>query len=423
MLGATPDATAVRDVALAEGRIVAPGDLGADARVIDCAGLVIAPGLIDMHVHVREPGGEHKETIETGCASAVAGGFTAIGAMPNTQPVIDTVAGWQANNARAAEAGTARLLQYVAVTMGQQGAQLADLQAIYDAGCVAFSDDGRPVESPAMMAAALRELAKIGAPVLIHAEELSLVNGPIHAGAAAAKLGISGIDPLAEELMTLREVFLAEATGGHVHICHVSTARAAEIIRRAKAAGAPVTGEVCPHHMLLTDARLLTKEGGDVDAKMNPPLRSEADRQAMIAGMLDGTLDVIASDHAPHAADEKARGLADAPFGIVGLETTLPLLLTDLVAPGIVSLEEAVRRMTVVPAQILDLPLGTLDLGAPADVTIIDMAQRWTIRREELVSKSKNTPFDGKEVTGRAALTIVGGNLHPVGERGAALLS
>jgi dihydroorotase len=422
VLGATPQQTERRDIACAAGRFVAPDDLAADTLCLDGTGLVLAPGLIDMHVHLREPGGEHKETIASGARAALAGGFTTVGAMPNTTPVIDDTTLWERNHATASQAAAARVIQYAAATLGQRGERLADLRALDAAGCVAFSDDGRPISSPRVAVTVLRLLAELGRPLLVHAEELSLAGGAIHDGIAARTLGVAGIDPLAEELMTLRDVYLAEATGAHVHICHVSTARAVEIIRRARAHGAPVTAEVCPHHLLLDETQLLAS-GGDPDFKMNPPLRTAADRAACLAGLCDGTLDAIVSDHAPHSAAEKASGLAAAPFGIVGLETTLPLVLSEIVAPGLLTLEAAIQRLSAVPARILGLPFGSLALGAPADLTLIDTNERWTISRQAMRSRSTNTPFDGRSVSGRAVLTIVGGVLHPQTARGQQLVT
>lgn len=415
VLGPTPELSQVRTLGLAGGRFVPPGELGADAAELDAKGLVAAPGLIDLHVHLREPGFEHKETIATGTRAAVEGGFTTLCAMPNTKPPIDSTELLDLVRDRARAAGLARVYQYAAITRGQGGQEPCDFAELVAAGCVGFSDDGLPVDNPRLMRDALVALDALDRPAMIHAEERVFAPGPIHEGVVSKRLGICGIDPLAEELMTLRDCYLAEVTGARIHICHVSTARAAEIVRRAKARGVRVTAEACPHHLILADEAM--GDGKNADYKMNPPLRTAADVAALRTALTDGTIDAIASDHAPHTAEEKARGLAAAPFGIVGLETTLPLVLTHLVATGVLLLEEAIARMSAAPARILDLPVGRIEDGAPADLVLIDLDEAWTIRKSELSSKSANTPFDGTTVRGRAAATLVGGRLVAIRER------
>jgi dihydroorotase len=373
-------------------------------------GFVVVPGLIDMHVHLREPGQEHKETIATGTAAAVAGGFTAVACMPNTLPVNDNagVTGFIIEKAR--EAGLARVYPIGAVTRGSQGEQLADIGELQAAGCVAITDDGHPVASALIMRRALEYTRMFDLPVIDHCEDPSLMgDGVAHEGFHAASLGLRGIPGAAEEIMVARDATLAALTGGHVHIAHMSARGSLDAVRAGKARGARVTCEVAPHHFTLTDEWLERPVKYDTNCKMNPPLREAADVEAMVEGLRDGSVDAIATDHAPHHADEKQVEFDRAPFGIVGLETCVPLVFDRLVHRGVISMRRFVELLSLNPARILRRPGGTLAPGQPADVTVLAPDARVTIRAAALRSRSKNTPFDGWELRGAAAATIVGG--------------
>ena len=338
--------------------------------MVDATGKVVAPGLIDLHVHFREPGFEHAETIASGARSAVAGGFTAVCAMPNTDPVTDSQATVGFVVRQSIRAGKARVYPIGAVSMGQRGEQLTEFGEMVQAGAVAVSDDGKPVRSSHLMRTALEYARTFGIPVADHCEDMSLAEGgAMHEGLVSARLGLKGIPSAAEEIMVARDIILAGLTGGHVHLCHMSTRGSVELIRWAKAKGLRVTAEATPHHFALTHERC---EGYDTNAKMNPPLREAADRDAIRQGLKDGTIDCIASDHAPHHYDTKEREFDEAPNGIVGLETALGLGLRELVEPGILSLPELIARMSTVPARVFGLPGGTLVVGAPADIVIFD---------------------------------------------------
>ena len=400
----------VYDVLLADGRVAA---LGADlevpdgVEVVDCRGLVVVPGLIDVHVHLREPGGEHKETIASGARAAAAGGFTAVCAMPNTDPVIDSPAtvGFVAAAGRAA--GACRVYPVGALSLGQRGEQLTEIGELVDAGAVAITDDGRPVMDSGLMRRALEYSQTFDIPVADHPEDLGLSGkGTMNEGVVSARLGIQGKPNASEDVHILRDLLVAELTGGHIHLQHVSTRHGVRAIREAKARGVRVTAEATPHHLLLTDEAV---EGYRTEAKMNPPLRTEEDRLEVVAGFLDGTLDTLATDHAPHHYDEKEQAFDDAPFGVVGLETAVGLVLTHFVHEGRMDLPTVVDRMSRAPARAFRLPGGDLKEGGPADVTILDLEAEWIVDSSAFLSRSRNTPFDGWKLKGRAVRTIVGG--------------
>jgi dihydroorotase len=402
----------VADVLLLESRVEAIGrNLGTPpgAMVVDASGQVVAPGLIDLHVHLREPGQEDLETVATGALAAAAGGFSAVCAMPNTDPVCDNqgVVGFM--KAQAQRAGKARVYPIGAISLGQKGQQLAEFGELVGAGAVAVSDDGKPVVSSHLMRTALEYAKTFGIPVADHCEEPTLsAGGAMHEGIVSTRLGLKGIPAAAEEIMVARDLLLAELTGGHIHLCHMSTRGSVDLIRRAKDRGVRVTAEACPHHFSLTHEAC---EGYDTNAKMNPPLREPEDREAIRQGLRDGTIDVIATDHAPHHYDAKEREFDDAPNGIIGLETALGLAITELVKTGLLSLPELVERMSSAPARIFGLPGGTLAPGSPADVTVFDPDAEWTVRPQEFCSRSRNTPFGGRRLTGRANVTIVRGQV------------
>jgi dihydroorotase len=372
--------------------------------------LVVCPGLIDMHVHLREPGQEHKETVATGVLSAVAGGFTAVACMPNTNPVNDTAGVTRLILQKAAEANLARVYPIGAVSRGQKGEQLADIAELRAAGCVAVSDDGHPIATALLARRALEYTSMFGMPVIEHCEDPTLKgDGCAHEGPRASALGLRGIPGVAEAITAGRDILLAEMTGGHVHIAHMSAWTTLEAVRQGKSRGVKVTCEVAPHHFTLTDDLLAAPVPYDTNAKMNPPLREARDRDAMIEGLRDGSVDVIATDHAPHHYDEKNVEFDRAPFGIVGLETAVPIAMDRLVHGGVVSLSRLVELMSVNPARILNVPGGSLAEGQPADITILAPDLVVTIDRATFKSRSKNTPFDGWTFRGGVAATIVGG--------------
>jgi dihydroorotase len=402
----------VTDLLVAEGKVQALGrDLGRpdDALVVEAGGKVVAPGLIDLHVHLREPGQEDVETVATGAMAAAAGGFSAVCAMPNTDPVTDNQAAVGFIVSQAQRAAKARVYPIGAVSLGQKGQQLAEFGELVGAGAVAVSDDGKPVASSHLMRTALEYARTFGIPVADHCEESTLsAGGAMHEGLVSTRLGLKGIPAAAEEIMVARDILLAELTGGQVHLCHMSTRGSVELIRRAKEQGLRVTAEACPHHFTLTHEAC---EGYNTNAKMNPPLREPADREAIRLALRDGTIDVICTDHAPHHYDAKEREFDDAPNGIIGLETALGLAVTELVETGLLSLPDLVTRMSVMPARIFNLPGGTLAPGASADIVVLDPAVAWTVRPEEFFSKSRNTPFAGRRLKGRAETTIVRGQV------------
>jgi dihydroorotase len=400
------------DVRIEDGviREIGPNLMGGADEMFDASGSVVAPGFIDIHVHFREPGGEASETLETGLAAAVAGGFTAVATMPNTKPVIDQPELVAAQIERARGLGLARVFPVAAVSMGSQGESLTDFRALVAAGAVAFSDDGRPVKTAGLLRRALKQSRELGVPISEHCEDASLTaGGVINEGPVAEKLGVRGIPNSSEDVCVARGMVMAEATGGHLHVAHISTAGALEMVRQAKRRGLRVTCEVAPHHFALTEEAVL-KYGAN--AKMNPPLRSAADVEAIRAGIADGTVDAIATDHAPHAADLKAKPLdAGAPFGIIGLETAVGLALSELVHTGLISLWHMISLFSANPARIINQPLGRIRIGGAADLTLFDPNLAWTYHVAEGRSKSRNSPFDGRTFRGAVTATMVAGNI------------
>ena len=409
------------DVLLADGKVAGVGtelDAPEDADVRDVSGLVVAPGLVDVHVHLREPGGEHKETIGTGAWAAAVGGFTSICAMPNTDPPIDDPAAVGFVLAQGLRAGAARVYPVGAISVGQKGERLTLIGEMVDAGAVAITDDGLPVQDSGLMRLALEYASTLGIPVADHCEDPTPSRGAsINEGVDSTRLGITGVPGAAEEVMIARDLFLAELTDGRLHIQHVSTRAGVEMIRAAKARGVHVTAEATPHHFTLTDEAVV---GYRTEAKVNPPLRTAGDREAVREGVRDGTLDCIATDHAPHHYDEKEQAFEDAPMGLVGLETALGLGITELVGGGVLTLPELIDRMSTTPARAFNLPAGTLAEGAPADVTVLDPGAEWTVDPTAFASKSRNTPFAGRQLKGRTHTTIVGGRVVWTADQGVA---
>jgi len=378
-----------------------------DADVIDCAGLIVSPGFIDVHCHLREPGREDVETVATGARAAAAGGFTAVCAMPNTEPVTDNQAAVGFIVRQAQRAAAARVYPIGAISVGQAGKVLAEFGEMVGAGAVAVSDDGRPVASAQLMRTALEYARTFRIPVIDHCEEPTLAaGGAMNEGIVSAELGLKGIPAEAEEIMVIRDILLARLTGGHVHLAHMSTSGSVELIRWGKERGINVTAEVCPHHLSLTEESV---RGYDTDAKMNPPLRTAADVEALQEAVKDGTIDLIATDHAPHHYDEKEREFADAPNGIVGLETALSVVVTNLVKDGSLGYSDLIERMACAPARIFNLPGGRLEKGSVADITVFDPKAEWVVEPSKFLSKGRNTPYAGMALTGRAACTIVAG--------------
>jgi len=400
------------DVFIEDGVIVAIGpDLAhsihrSALEVIGAKGCLVLPGLVDLHVHLREPGFEYKETIATGTAAAVAGGFTSICCMPNSKPVNDNPMVTRLIQGKAVEADHAHVYPIGAITKGSAGRELTDFRLLREAGCVALSDDGRPIMDDQVMRQAMHRAAEVGLSVIDHCEDLTLSGcGCMNEGPVSRALGLQAMPAEAEERIVARDIALTRETGARLHVAHVSTAGTVAAIRRAKEQALPVTAEVCPHHLILTE-EAVRQQGPN--AKMNPPLRSERDRAALVEGLADGTIDAIATDHAPHAEYEKQWGMDRAPFGIVGLETALGLTMS-LVQAGCLSLSRAVSCLTQGPAAILGLPKGTLKPGSDADVTIVDPHMTWTVDPDEFFSKGRNTPFAGCTLKGRAIWTVVGG--------------
>jgi dihydroorotase len=409
----------VDDVLVRDGLIVSVGHaggqpLGRADETIDATGLIVAPGLIDMHVHLREPGREEDETIETGTQAAVAGGFTSVACIPNTEPPIDTQAAVEFIHQKAARADTCNVFVVACVSRGREGKELADIGQLVEAGAVAFSDDGAPVYDAELMRRAFEYCRMFDKPVLAHEEVLELSRGGVmHEGLVSLVLGLTGMPAAAEEVMIGRDIALSEVTGGRLHVMHVSTAGGVAMIREAKRRGARVTAEACPHHFTLTDENL---RGFDSNFKMSPPLRTAADVEAIIAGLVDGTIDCIATDHAPHAREKKMLELDRAPFGILGLETAIGLAVTRLIVPGRIGWPRLIEAMSTLPARILGLSRGTLRPGAAADITLIDPDLSWRVDVKQFRSKSVNSPFNGWTLQGRAVATIVGGRVkHRLG--------
>ena len=382
---------------------------GSYDEVIDCTGLVIIPGMIDMHCHLREPGGEHKETIETGSRSAVKGGFTTICPMPNTNPTPDSAIVLKKIIDEAKRVNLCNVLPFSSVTIGEKGEELVDFKSQLENGAIAFSDDGMPVENARMIREAMIEANKLGSFISEHCEEKSVSKGAINAGEIAEKLGVEGVLPEAEEIMASRDIVIAETNNLHTHICHISTKTSVNMIRDAKKRGVKVTCETCPHYFSFTVDEVL--ESG-VNAKMNPPLREEKDREAIIEGLKDGTIDAIITDHAPHAEEEKAKGLASAPNGIIGFETALAAINTNLVDKGLLDYEDVVRLTSYNPSRLLGLnDRGEIKEGNKADLTIFDPNVEYIYTKESIVSKSKNTPWIGKTLKGKVKYTIVSGRV------------
>ncbi len=402
---------AVADVLVEHGQIARVGprlEAPAGIDVIDAAGKVVCPGFIDLHVHLREPGFEYKETVATGTRAAAAGGFTAVCCMANTNPVNDngSITEYILDRARTEGSGV-RVYPIGAVTRGLRGEELAELAELAESGCVAFSDDGKCVMNAALYRRAMEYTLPFGAPVISHAEDHHLANGgAMHEGVVSTELGMPGVPAAAEDVMVARDIILAELTGAHVHIAHVSTAGAVRLVREAKARGVRVTAEVTPHHLVLTDEAVRTF---DANTKMTPPLRSKRDVEALVEALADGTIDCVATDHAPHAVSEKEGEYDQAAFGVVGLETALAVLLDRLVRPGSVPLETLVSRFSRDPARLLNLPGGRLSPGAPADLTILDLDRELTVDPARFQSRSRNTPFAGWTLRGGPWMTIVSG--------------
>jgi len=398
------------DVLIEDGAIAAIGpELDAnEAEVVDVAGHIVAPGFVDMHVHLREPGYEYKETIESGMRAAAAGGFSAVACMPNTDPINDHRSVTELILERA-KAGAVHVYPIGAVSAGQSGEALAEIGELVDAGCVAISDDGYPVATAQLMRKALEYSQMFDIPVIDHCEEVSMTHGSVmHDGAVSAELGLRGWPAAAEEITVSRDLIVADAVGGKLHLAHLSTAGSMHLVRDAKRRGSTATCEVMMHHFSLTDEAV---RGFDTNTKMNPPLRSEADRQALLEAIADGTVDVLATDHAPHHADEKLLEFDNAPFGIIGLETAIPLACTHLVHGGVIDANRLVEMMATNPARILGVGRGGLSVGAPADITVIDLDLEKEVAAESFETLSRNTPFDGVTLRGWPVLTIVDGNV------------
>ena len=404
----------VRDIYVKDGVIVAVCNAGesyelVDAEVIDAKGMYVMPGLIDLHVHFREPGFEYKETIETGSKSCAKGGFTGVCPMPNTKPVIDSAELVRFEVEKAKAVSPIHIYPVGAVTMGQEGQVPTDVAAMKEAGIYAISEDGKSVMNSLVYREGMMRAKENDIVVMAHCEDKNLVGkGAINAGVVAQRLGVEGIPNAVEDIIVARDILLAKETGARLHLCHCSTADSVEMVRKAKADGVNVTAEVCPHHFAMTCDEITSN---DANFKMNPPLRSKNDVEALIAGLADGTIDTISTDHAPHSEEEKSRGIAAAPFGIVGSETAVCLTITHLVRPGYITPLQMAERMSTTPAKVIKVDRGTLGVGKAADITIIDPEAHYTIDASTFVSKGHNTPFNGHEVYGKVIYTIVDGKI------------
>lgn len=398
------------DILIKDGKIVKiEKNISEEAdKVIDCTNLYIMPGMIDMHCHLREPGFEYKETIETGAKSAVKGGFTTICPMPNTKPTPDNVETLKEIIEKGKKVNLCNVLPFASVTKGEKGEELVNFKELLEAGACGFSDDGMPVENARMIRDAMIEVNKIGSFVSEHCEEKSVAAGAINAGEVAEKLGVQGVLPEAEEIMAARDIVIAETNNLHTHICHISTKTSVNMIRDAKKRGVKVTAETCPHYYFFTQDEVLQS---GTNAKMNPPLRTEDDKEEIIKGLQDGTIDAIITDHAPHSAEEKEKELSKAPNGIIGFETALAATITALVDKQKISYLDMVRLMSYGPAKVLNIDRGEIKQGAIADITIFDPNIEYVYTEESIVSKSKNTPFIGKKLKGQVRYTIVDGEI------------
>lgn len=403
--------TITSDILIQDGVVAEIGENleSKDAQVINIQGHLIAPGFIDVHVHLREPGGEHKETIATGTLAAAKGGFTTICSMPNTRPVPDSVEHMENLQKRISESAHVNVLPYAAITVRQLGEELTDFEALKKLGAFAFTDDGVGVQDASKMLEAMKRAAAVHMPIVAHCEENTLINkGCVHEGTFSKQNRLNGIPSVCESVHIARDVLLAEAADCHYHVCHISTKESVRVVRDAKRAGIRVTTEVSPHHLLMCDEDIV---GLDPNFKMNPPLRGADDRAALIEGLLDGTIDMIATDHAPHTAEEKALGIERAPFGITGLETAFPLLYTNFVETNILTLAQLVDFLTVKPAETFGLDSGRLQVGKKADITIVNLEEEQEIDPATFVSKGKNTPFGGWKCKGWPVMTLVGGKI------------
>lgn len=379
-------------------------------RKINAAGMLVSPGFVDLHVHLREPGGEKKETIATGTLAAARGGYTTLAAMPNTRPVPDSKEQMEWLQTRIEETAKVRVLPYASITVRQIGKELTDFEALKNAGAFAFTDDGVGVQDASKMLEAMQKAASVNMAIVAHCEENTLINkGCVHEGSFSKRNGLNGIPSVCESVQIARDVLLAEAAGCHYHVCHVSTKESVRVIRDAKRAGIKVTAEVTPHHLLLTQDDI--PDNLDPNFKMNPPLRDTADRDALIEGLLDGTIDFIATDHAPHTTEEKNEGIELAPFGIVGLETAFPLLYSHFVLKNMMSLEQLIEFLTKKPAESFSLPFGKIEVGAPADIVLLNLDEEKAIDPQEFLSKGKNTPFAGWNCKGWPQMTIASGEV------------
>ncbi|MFD2443454.1 dihydroorotase [Bacillus sp. CGMCC 1.16607] len=413
----TDNGLKVVDILIKDGKIASVAeDIAEDNKeIIDAKGLLVSPGFIDLHVHLREPGGEKKETIETGTKAAAKGGFTTIAAMPNTRPVPDSADQLEWLNKRIEETANVRVLPYASITYRELGQELTKFNELKEAGAFAFTDDGVGVQSAGMMLEAMKKAAELNMTIVAHCEDNTLINkGCVHEGIFSEQNGLRGIPSVCESIHIARDVLLAEASGCHYHVCHISTKESVRVVRDAKRAGINVTAEVTPHHLLLSEKDISSL---DANFKMNPPLRGEEDRLALIEGLLDGTIDFIATDHAPHTHEEKLEGMELAPFGIVGLETAFPLLYTNLVKKDVITLQQLIEFLTKKPAQAFNLPYGKLEAGAPADITFLNLEQVDEINPDEFLSKGKNTPFTGWKCQGWPVMTMVDGKIVWKNER------